>query len=262
MRFLKQHYEKIILSIVLLGLAAAAAWLPIELNQTRAALQASDSGPAQPRPYKILDTSDTVSNVALLTKPPKLKLSGEHNIFNPVLWKRKWDGTLIKIATGKEEGPDALTIVKINPLSLRIRFDRVAGGGFYFSVAREASTNAVDRRDHNAYVSNTPGGSRSDTFTLRSVVGPPENPTGLVIELNDTKEVATVTPEKPYARVDGYSVDLSYELEKKEWKDQRLNDVLRFAQDAYKIVYIAKNEFRVIANSNAKQTTVHWNAAP
>jgi hypothetical protein len=35
MEFLKKHYEKLILSVVLLGLAAVAAGLPLKVNQEK-----------------------------------------------------------------------------------------------------------------------------------------------------------------------------------------------------------------------------------
>ncbi|MGV3773072.1 MAG: hypothetical protein ACO1QB_09240, partial [Verrucomicrobiales bacterium] len=35
MEFLKQHYEKIILSVVLLGLAAAAALMPMKVSEEK-----------------------------------------------------------------------------------------------------------------------------------------------------------------------------------------------------------------------------------
>jgi len=39
---------------------------------------------------------------------------------------------------------------------------------------------------------------------LRKIDGPPENPTKLTLELNDTGETAIITPDQPFRRIDGY----------------------------------------------------------
>ena len=106
MRFLKRHYEKLILSLVLLALAVAAAWLPTALSDTREKLKgasASFSAAAQ-GPYKphFRPRLRPPRRPGTVEASPKLVLNGEHNLFNPVVWKRKYDGSWIKIATGNE----------------------------------------------------------------------------------------------------------------------------------------------------------------
>ena len=84
--------------------------------------------------------------------------------------------------------------------------------------------------------------------------------------LNGSKELVKVSKEQTYDRVEGYAVDLKYDLEGKHWDDFREDPKgakpLIFAGDAYKIVYIGENEVRVMANSNNKQTTIRWKSAP
>ena len=261
MRFLKQHYEKIILSVVLVCLAVAAAWLPMALKQAHDKLQVSAETPPPPKSYKPADLSTTISNLNAIKAPPPLVLNGEHNLFNPVVWKKKFDGTLIKIATGKEEGPDALTITKITPLHFILTFSRPASSdGYFFGVTREISGDKRERIKRDIYVS--PTHTKEKYFIFRGVKGPPEDPV-FTLELTDyAKELVTVTTNTPFDRVEGYSADLRYDLEKMSWNDQRVGSILRFAGDAYKIVYIDKNEVRVMANSNNKQTTIKWNSAP
>jgi ribosome maturation factor RimP len=88
------------------------------------------------------------------------------------------------------------------------------------------------------------------------VNGPPENPTDLVLELADSGEEAVISKDKPFKRVDGYTVDLKYDLEKKTWNNQRVNSALRFGNEDYIIVAITKNEIVVLAKSNQKKTPI------
>ena len=158
------------------------------------------------------------------------------------------------------EGVDALLVQKIRPLRFIIKYDRYAQTGYSLKITREHAINLTDRKEHAVYLS-SPGG-RGDYFSLKEVQGPPESPTALVLEMNDTKETATVTPDKPYERVEGFGVDLRYDLENRNFPDIRKNTIIRFAGDAYKIVAIEKNAVRLRANSNGKQSTIKWNAAP
>jgi hypothetical protein len=59
MEFLRKHYEKIILSVVLLGLAVAAALLPMMVSRERSALEELERDIRQtpPKPLKASDLS-------------------------------------------------------------------------------------------------------------------------------------------------------------------------------------------------------------
>jgi hypothetical protein len=260
MRFLKKHYEKLILSLVLLGLAAGAVWVIMSLQETKDALQGAGAEAALNRPYKPADMSATMSALDKLKPPPPLQLAGEHNLFNPVTWKQKYDRTLIKITSGAEEGPEALAIQAIKPLRFIIKYERFAQLGYSFKVTREAAINLADRKERSVYVSAT--SPKADFFTFKEVQGPPDNPTAVILEMNDTKELASVSPDKPFERVDGYAADMRYDLENRNFTDIRKNTIVKFAGDAYKVVAIEKNQVRLMANSNNKQTTRQWNAAP
>jgi hypothetical protein len=92
---------------------------------------------------------------------------------------------------------------------------------------------------------------------LRQVNGPPDNPTGLVLELTDGGDAVVISRDKPFQRVDGYAVDLKYDLEKKTWSNQRVgSEQLRFGNENYIIVAITKTEVVVLAKSNQKKTPI------
>ena len=57
MQFLKKHYEKILLSVVLLGLAAASAALPLMVSQARDQIETTVGSVvgSKPKPWIALD---------------------------------------------------------------------------------------------------------------------------------------------------------------------------------------------------------------
>jgi hypothetical protein len=128
MEFLKNNYEKVILSVVLLGLAVAAALLPIWVAGEKRALEEIDNQITQTERKELKPVNLTTNEIVLqrVVKATALRLSGEHNLFNPVPWQRMRDGHLIPIRTGREIGPSALAITKIAPLYLRIEYDNPA----------------------------------------------------------------------------------------------------------------------------------------
>jgi|ERR1043166_5548488 hypothetical protein len=267
MEFLKKHYEKLILSIVLLGLAVAAALLPFALKKAQEDLQATEQKLPTPKPVKPVNLSTNEQIIAKLKNPPPIELSGQHNLFNPVVWKQFPDGTLKKIPTSNPA--ELLQITSINPLRLIVAYDRATGSGYYFSMIREAwvprsaakaRTSRYLKKNEKAALMGLDG-KMVDIFVLVDVVGPADDPTEFVVELADTKELAHVTKEKFYSRVEGYAADLKYELANRTFPDTRVGASLAFEGDTYNVIAILKNEVRVQAFSNQKITTVTWKGA-
>src|SRR5436853_2065041 len=114
-QILKLHYEKIILSVMLAGLAAAV-WFLYEASMQEEQTNQQYIGGVGRRVVKAVkpvDLSAYQAPLKLVQNPPALILSGGHNVFNPVKWQRRPDGTFLKIQTGKEVGPDAMLISKV-----------------------------------------------------------------------------------------------------------------------------------------------------
>jgi hypothetical protein len=109
------------------------------------------------------------------------------------------------------------------------------------------TTNNVSERTH-----------RSRIFKLADMKITPDGPVA-EIELNDgTKQ--TVTPAKPFSRIEGHKVDLRYPPENKSFNDQRVGDVLNLTSESYIIVAITPNEVVVSARSNDRRTIIRNNA--
>ncbi len=263
MDLLKKHYEKIVLGGVLLVLMAGAAMLPMMINRERAELNTAAEEIIN-RPAKALDPLDLSTNevhIKQLKTGYGLDLSSTNKVFNPAQWQEAPDGHLTKMTTGRELGVDAVIVTKQTPLYLIITFDSVREGGtnYVIRVERQASSNVSLRRSKIYYVA--PGG-KNDAFILREVKGPAENPTELVLELNDSQEPVVVTKEKPYRREDGYMVDLKYEPEKRTWTDQRVDSKIKIGTETYKIVAIQKSEIVFSAESNQKKARILIAVAP
>lgn len=265
MPFIKKHYEKILLSVVLLALAVAAAALPLEVARVRSYLEDLIHGEQRPEPKQFteVDLSSNQVVVKRLASPIDLNLSEPHNIFNPVRWQKRPDGTLLKIPTSNHIGPAALVVTEIHELDLIVSFEGVEGTAenpkYTFTIIREGETNP---RKSQIVTLNTP---RNANFTLLEVEGPKDRPTAFQLLLKDEQEPITVTKDKPYTRILGYAAQLKYPPHNQNFsKPFRVKDPLRLTGDTetYKIVAINPNEVTVAADSTQKRTTVKLNATP
>jgi len=264
MEFLKNNYEKVILSVVLLGLAVAAALLPIWVAGEKRALEEAGNQITQTerKDLKPIDLTTNQTVLQRVVKATSLRLAGEHNLFNPVPWQKMRDGHLIPIRTGREIGPGALAITKITALFVRIEYDGPAPSAepvqYRFRVTRETEKSAGKRL---ATYSSAPGGAKNQVFILKEAK-PKDNPVEFTLELSDTKEQVTVSKEKSYSSVAGFAVDLKYGPENLTFPGKRVGDSLVFAGDTNKIVAITETNVTVAAASNTKRTTVAYTPTP
>jgi hypothetical protein len=260
------NYEKAILILALVGLAGAVVVLyQVSLNEEEN-LKGYEKEMRQPKGKSMTPISlDRYrSALQLVSQPPALDFGTPHHLFNPVKWQRKLsDGTLIKVQTGKEVGPYAMNLVRVGELFFIVSLDRAAStGGYTLGVTHEGAENPWERRKVPKFVtvSNKPEILKKDLLALREVKGTPEEPE-LIVELAETGEKISVTKDKPFKRVEGYEVDLSYPLEGKTFTKLRVNSKLHFAGEDYKVVAITPTEVVLSANLNDKKYTVRQTAS-
>lgn len=259
MDFIKKNWEKVLLGIVLVGLAVAVAFLPLKITSEKDNLQKIRDDILHPtvKPLAQLDLAGPEALLKRSATPLALDFSTGHRLFNPVLWQKTADGGKIKVQSGKEIGPDALVITKITPLYTIVSLDNVVtnetGARYAIGLERQAAEKATDRRKRQFFVST---GSKADAFTLVSVKGPAESPAELTLELADSGEKVAVTRTAPYKRADGYLAELKYPPENRTWPPRRVGDKLSFGGGDYNIVAITETEVVVSAGSE-KKTTVH-----
>ena len=271
MDFVKKHYEKILLSVVLLGLVGALVFLPFliisDQDQMRRMKDTIIHVPVAPLPALDLTRETNIS--ARLQSPFKLDFSTTNKLFNPVPWQRAVDGKPIKIKTGNEIGPKAAVITKITPLCLILTLDSIEtnefGARYVISMERQAASLPGQRgkRQHYASV-----GEKNETFTITGTTTgttniAPDNPAqSLILQLTDTGERATLSKDKPFRRTDAYSADLKYDPERKTWQGQRIGMDLKFAGDDNIIVAISQDTVILLARSNQKKTTLIYSPGP
>ncbi len=259
MDFLKKHYEKLILGLVLVGLAGAAGYLPIKVNADRQAAEQERTTLTQPKVKELtnLDLSLPDSALKRVAAATALDFSSPNKVFNPMPWQKAADGQIIP---GTKVGPSAAVVTNLNALYLRLTLDSVSvtdgGCRYVIGVQKEAAANAAQRAKKQTYASlNT----KSDVFTLVEVKGKAEDPTQVVLELNDTGERVSISKEKGFSRADGYTADLRYEPEKKVWTGKRVGAAVSFNGEEYNIVAINQNEIVLSAKSNQKKWTIKAN---
>ncbi len=258
MDFIKKHYEKIILAVVLLGLAGAAAYLPFSVSSIRAELEES----IRPTKAKEFQPKDLSDNIALLNRAknpgPVTLASPEHNTFNPVGWLDN-QGTLVKDRAYGRRGPNSLKILETRPLYLRISFNsdkeiKDENPRYSFAVTREAAEKRSDRRKVTRLARLR---DKNDIFILKEVQGNPLNPDGFVLELLDSNKTITVNAREEYTEVTGYQADLEYPAaNNRKFTSQRKGDKISIEKRNYEVVFVSETEVVLSDEKTSKHTTI------
>ena len=138
-----------------------------------------------------------------------------------------------------------------------------SGPRYVIGLQNEAGADARSRVKRQYYCSLDNSGPQ-DTFALREVKAPPDNPTNatVVLELKDSRERVTVSKDHPFQRVEGYAANLRYEPENKTWINKRVGSVLRLAGDEAQIIAITRMEVLMGVKSNGKTWAIEYKGAP
>ena len=274
MDFVKKHYEKILLSVVLLGLVGALVFLPFLIISDQDTQRQMKEGIIHVKvaPLPALDLTRQTNVFERLQSSYKLDFSTTNKLFNPVQWQRTVDGRLIKLASGNEVGLAVVT--KITPLCLILTLDAIETNSIAtnefvarYVISMERQTSALPamrgKRQHYASVGEKIG-EKNDAFIIKEVSGSLANPEllKLILQLMDTGERATLSKDKPFRRTDSYSADLKYDPEGKKWQGQRTGADLKFAGDDNIIVAINQDTVILLARSNQKKTTLTYSPSP
>jgi hypothetical protein len=267
MDLIKKHYEKVLLGLVLLLAMVAVGLLLFWIPNEKARLEDERTAiiQRQPKPLTNLDLTFSSNVTKTLNAPLGADFGRPHNLVNPVQWQKAPDGKLVKLERGNEVGPEAAVVTNTTPLYLILTFDSVgatsAGGtniGYMIGIEKQASP-VVEKRRKKQTVARL-NEKKEDTFTLREIKGPPENPTELVVELSDTGDRVSLSKEKPYKRVEGYLASIRYDPEKKSFPARRMGDKVIINSERYNIVAITENEVVVLQELTGKKFTIRKKA--
>ncbi len=267
MQFIKNHYEKILLSAVLLGLVGVlvAMWFVIEADRVKMENLRNTYFPKAPTPLPDLDLKAQNEAMSRLATPPVLDWSTTNRLFNPVQWQVEGNGKPKKIDNDTMFGPGAVVVTKIEPLYFTITLESASTnelGGLYTFTEEDQSAPLTWQqrlRRHYAATGETvqdktvPG--KDESFKLVSITGPPENPDELTLKLLGTGETGKLSKGKLFRRVDGYTADLSYAPDKLTFPGLRVGGSIKFGGDTYNIIGIDQNRVVLFAQSNQKRWT-------
>jgi hypothetical protein len=259
MDFLKKNYEKVLLGVVLLGLAVAAGFLPFKISSEKTKLRELTDSLTSPKvtPLTNLDLTVPQTSTRRAGTPANLDFSAPNRVFSPMPWQKGADGRLSQLDEANI-GPRAVAILKLTPLYLTLSLDSVqmidSGPRYLIGIERE---NAPTQRERTKRQTAVTAESQNDIFSVRQVQGPAENPTNIVVELSDGVTV-NLPKAQSFKRVDGYMADLKYDPERKTWRNQRVGDKISFSGEEYNIVAINEGEVVISAKSNQKKWTIRY----
>jgi len=259
MDFLKKHYEKVLLGVMLAGLIGVLVFMLFYIASDKEDMARKRESYVNPRVKALTNLDMTLqdSSILRLKSAYNLDLETTNKLLNPFEWQKAQDGSLIP---AKKTGLQVAVVTNIAPLYLIVSLDSTMtnelGARYVFKVERQAAATPAKRRPASHYVS--VGEKPNDTFALLEVKGAPENPDGLVLKLVDNGEVVTISKDKPYRRVDGYMADFRYDPERKVYHGRRIGDTMSFGGVNYAVVEVNSNELILSDQSNQKKTSLHF----
>lgn len=256
MQYLKKHYEKVILVVVLLAVAGSAFWLTNQVEMVRTTLeeQLRQQIGGKQKELKPVDLAAATNAMSRLGAALPLQLSGEHKTVNPVAWLKNASGFVR--AGDKSHG---LSIGKISPLNLSITYTGVVGTGdpyrYQFTVEKAFEKQPSKRRPLTTSLTE---GTKNETFILREVKPPKEAATEVVVEIAGNR--VSLAKDKPYLKAMAYSVDFKSDTTGRDLPTKRQDDPIVHNGTSYKIISISEGEVIIEApnktRSSLRSTTV------
>ena len=273
MELLKNHYEKVILSVVLLGVIVYAVLLlgRVHEEQDKIEEMRKKMTERRPHPYKAVDWAGHEDAVKKTRNPQSLEISGQHNLLNSVRWEELRDGRKVKVTTG-DEVFKVFAVTKITPLYFTVVFDGPSGPPesvrYRFTITDDGSPTVGGRKSVIRTVAAAKDAKAliagKNELVVREIRGPVTSPTELVIELSADKEIITVGlgREKSFRRVVGYEFDAKFDPEKAVFKGVRLNGNVTFNGETYKVIAITETDITIEAVSNQLRKKIPLSTAP
>lgn len=282
MEFLKNHYEKVVLSLVLLLMAGGAVMLVLGAGSVQQELDnfkkvVVETGGQRPDPPNRGEYLAAISNA----QPRLIDLTKGHKVFNPELWYVNPSGDLI---IGTNVGVSKLFVTEIKPL--RLKLELVISGNaerpsYLVKMTKEFMPKVTDQKPINRSISLNSTNYLDETKPVRkfngylvprAISGPPDNPTVELDYHDPSRDVEKVklTKAQPFETVVDYGAKLLYSVEniqfpspaRKDINYERKDSQLVFAGDTNIIVEITATNVVVKAISNDKPTTIPLASPP
>ena len=269
MEFLKNHYEKIVLGVMLLLMAVGAVVLVLEVGSVQEELQkfkdTTLGHDGKPPPQENL--GELVKALTQATNPPKVEFTKVHKVFNPDAWYVTTNGDLV---AGTNVGVGRLVVQSITPQHLKLWFDGVTGSAgresVKINVIREFAPTPAEqgRKQLSLPLSTTNANNTLNPATklqifAREIGGTPEAPVAKLELVEPGKDPIkfTVSKTQGFTNVMEHIAFIVYPVESNYvWRAARKGQPLSFAGDTNIVVEITASNVVVRAISNDKHTTI------
>ena len=271
MEFLKNHYEKIILSIVLVGLVGTAGFLALEAVKFRAVMTGTGQLKPIPKdPDGASRTNEYFVNLTNAKAPQEVDFDGEHKIFSPE--KIIKNPITEEVFTAGQVGPKNLIVRTIHSHQLglqqetRTLLDKTSLYikylvGYEYGAAATRWGKSPAREDGQIRLSGAVSKARGMILTVRKISEDLTNPDLVETELElvmggGLPEVIKLKGTNAWMKDILFSADLYYPPTKQEYLNVRVGTPLYFAGDTNTIIQITESEVTMKAVSNNKRTTI------
>ena len=109
----KNHYEKVLFGAVLIGLAVAAALLPIKISSEKDKLKQLTESVTHPavKPLTNVDLSPVEAVLKRAAAPATIVFAPPQKLFNPLPWQKAADGRLPAPTWGPACAPRRRTVI-------------------------------------------------------------------------------------------------------------------------------------------------------
>lgn len=267
MEFLKNHYEKLILGLTLLLMAAGAVMLVLEAGMVQEELDGYRKTivESEGKPPATEDSAARKKTLDQARRPPQTDFVKVHRVFNPDAWYVDTNGNLV---AGTNVGVNRLVVQSITPQQLQLEFAAVGGSperpSVSFNMVRQfgrtpAETNRTRRSItlNTTNTSNTLDPARKLVLHAREIGGTPEAPEAK-LELHEPGKDPLkflLSKAQNFATVIDYVAHIYYEVETNfVWKVARKDTPLVFAGDTNIVVEVTATNVILRAVSNDKIT--------
>jgi hypothetical protein len=262
MQFFKKNYEKVILGVVVLAALVLVASLPFMVSSEKQKLteQVNTVITNKPTPLLPLNLSKEDDFINRAHNSISLNLDKPHKIFNSVRWQLK-NNAPYRNPAGEEL--DKLLVTKTTPLYEIYSLTGVSVSPglpthYGIGITHQAADTVARRNTRTTYAVMN---QTTNNFTVVAAEGPEEEPTSVTLLLSDTGQRVVITKDKPFERIEGYTADLVYQPDNKQFPGRRKSDAssICFANECYKIVDITEREVVLLQLSNQKIWTKEFN---
>ena len=258
MEFLKKHYEKIVLGVVLAGLVGALVFMPFYISSDNAATEETTRTIIMNPSAKELTNLDlTIQSGASsrLRQSYKLDLETTNRLYNPMEWQKNQENVLVPVLS--HIGVQMVVVTNIAPLYLVVSLKNVVTNeiGVRYSIGIERQAEKTPGKRRELQRSAAVGDKANDIFSQLRIKGPAEAPEEISVKLVDSGDVISFAPDKPLRRIAAYSADFRYDPEKKVFRAKRVGDKVSFNGVDFLVDDVNQDELVLQDQSNQKKTS-------